>query len=64
MGQSTTKEGCVGDLNTRKDGPVLDYAQGATDVALSSMLAIGGGCFWGVEHYMSRSKLDVQNWWI
>lgn len=54
----------MGDLNTRKDGPVLDYAQGATDVALSSMLAIGGGCFWGVEHYMSRSKLDVQNWWI
>lgn len=46
----------MGDVNTRKDGPVLDCAQGPTEAALSNMLAIGGGCFWGIEHYMTRSK--------
>ncbi|KAI2504299.1 peptide-methionine (S)-S-oxide reductase [Fragilaria crotonensis] len=55
MGQSASKESFVGDVNTRKDGPVLDCAQGPTDAALSNMLAIGGGCFWGIEHYMTRN---------
>ena len=59
MGQSAAKEYCGDNLDVRKDGPVLDPASGvvATETALSSTLAIGGGCFWGVEHYMTRSEL-------
>jgi hypothetical protein len=58
MGQLAAKEYCVDKVGVRKDGPVLDFSSGdlATETTLSNTLAIGGGCFWGVEHYMTRSK--------
>lgn len=52
MGQSAAKECCV---DERQDGPVLDPAAGPAAEQISGRVALGGGCFWGVEHYMTKN---------
>ena len=53
MGQSAAKECCV---DERQNGPVMDSAAGPAAEQISGRVALGGGCFWGVEHYMTKSK--------